>query len=220
MTSTINQPYATSLTRSNIERALAKAGKPTAASHASDLAILEDFRNLGRLAAAALIELVQISTSDRVLDADTGIGGTARLIAAKRGARVTASDFTPEYCEVAKWLNDAVGLGDMIEIRAADSRRFHSAASFDVVVSQPVQMNIADKHRLYGVVRRVLALGGRLALWDVSAGSGGPLRLPVSGASSPEQSILLPPNGSPSHSSKPASPSPTGTTSANRLKTP
>ena len=194
MTTTIDQPYATGLARSNIERALAKAGKQTDTLQASDLGILEDFHSLGRLATAALIDLAQISASDRVLDAGTGIGGTARLIATERGARVTAVDLTPEYCEVAKWLDDAVGLGDMIEVRTADVTNLPFAtASFDVVLSQHVQMNIADKQRLYAEARRVLVPGGRLALWDVTAGRGGPLRLPVPWATSPEQSHLVTP---------------------------
>jgi sarcosine/dimethylglycine N-methyltransferase len=194
MTTTIEQPYATGLTRSNIERALADAGKQTGTLQPSDLAMLEDFHSLGRFATAALIDLAQISASDRVLDAGTGIGGTARLIAAERGARVTAVDLTPEYCEVAKWLNDAVGLGDVIEVRTADVTELpFDAASFDVVVSQHVQMNIADKRRLYAEARRVLAPGGRLALWDVTAGSGGPLHLPVPWANTPEQSHLVTP---------------------------
>jgi sarcosine/dimethylglycine N-methyltransferase len=194
MTTTFDQPYATGLARSNIERALAAAGKQTHALQASDLAMLEDFHSLGRLATAALIDLAQITANDRVLDAGTGIGGTARLVAAERGARVTAVDLTPEYCEVAKWLNDAVGLGDRIDVRTADVTELpFDAASFDVVLSQHVQMNIADKRRLYAEARRVLMPGGRLALWDVTAGSGGPLRLPVPWATSPEQSHLVTP---------------------------
>jgi sarcosine/dimethylglycine N-methyltransferase len=194
MTTRIDQPYATGLTRSNIERALVEAGKRTDALQASDLAMLEDFHSLGRLATAALVDLAQIGAADRVLDAGTGVGGTARLIAAERGARVTAVDVTPEYCEVAEWLNDAVGLSDMIDVRTADVTRLpFEAASFDVVVSQHVQMNIADKRRLYAEARRVLAPGGRLALWDVTAGSGGPPHLPVPWAGSPEQSHLVTP---------------------------
>ena len=54
-------------------------------------------------------------------------------------------------------------------------------------------MNIADKRRLYAEARRVLVPGGRLALWDVTAGSGGPLHLPVPWATSPEQSHLVTP---------------------------
>jgi sarcosine/dimethylglycine N-methyltransferase len=194
MTTTIDQPYATGLTRANIERALAEAGKRTDALQASDLAMLEDFHSLGRLATGALIELAQITAGDRVLDAGTGIGGTARLIAAQRGAQVTAVDLTPEYCEVATWLNDAVGLGDMIEVHTADVTGLpFEDASFDVVVSQHVQMNITDKARLYAEARRVLAPGGRLALWDVTAGPGGPLHLPVPWAGSAQQSHLVTP---------------------------
>jgi SAM-dependent methyltransferase len=187
MTSTYEQPYATGYTRANIERALART--PDA-----DLAALEDFHSLGRLATAGLVELAQIGASDRVLDAGTGIGGTARLIAAERGARVTAVDLTPEYCEVAGWLNDMAGLGDMIDVRVADVTDLpFGDASFDVVVSQHVQMNIADKRRLYAEARRVLAPGGRLAIWDVTAGPAGPLHLPVPWATSPEQNHLVSP---------------------------
>lgn len=178
--------------------------------------MLEDFHSLGRLATIALIDLARISAGDPVLDAGTGIGGTARLIAAERGARVTAVDLTPEYCEVAQWLNDAVGLGDTIDIHTADvSALPFDAGSFDVVVSQHVQINIADKRALYAEARRVLAPDGRLALWNVTAGAAGPLHLPVPWATSPDQSHLIPPNGSPT----PASPRRTGTTSQNRRRT-
>jgi sarcosine/dimethylglycine N-methyltransferase len=194
MRSAIEQPYATGNARCDIERALTTAGKDIHAIQPSELAMLEDFHSLGRLATTALIDLAQVGAGDRVLDAGTGIGGTARLIAADRGARVTAVDLTPEYCDVANWLNDAVGLGDRIEVLAADVTELpFGDASFDVVFSQHVQMNVADKRRLYAEARRVLAPGGRLALWDVTAGSGGPLRFPVPWATSPEQSHVVTP---------------------------
>ena len=192
MTTMIDQPYATGLTRPSIERALAEAGRPSAAPQPADLVMLEDFHTLGRFATAALVELAQIGAGDRVLDAGAGIGGTARYIAGERGARVTAVDLTPEYCEVADWLNAAVGLGDRIDVHTADVTQLpFPDASFDVVVSQHVQMNIADKARLYAEARRVLAPGGRLALWDVTAGPVEPLRLPVPWAVTSEQSHLV-----------------------------
>jgi ubiquinone/menaquinone biosynthesis C-methylase UbiE len=192
---TIEAPYATGQARAAIEHALTAAGKDIAALQASELAMLEDFHSLGRLATAALVELAQITASDRVLDAGTGIGGTARLIAAERGARVTAVDIAPEYCDVAEWLTRAVGLGGLIEVRTADVTELpFDDASFDVVVSQHVQMNITDKRRLYAEARRVLVPGGRLALWDVTAGPGGELHLPVPWASSPAQSHLVTPD--------------------------
>jgi SAM-dependent methyltransferase len=194
MMSTTDQPYATGFTRANIERALADAGMDLDALQASELAMLEDFHTLSRIATAALVDLADISADDRVLDAGTGIGGTARLIAFDRGARVTAVDLTPEYCDVARWLNDAVGLGERIDVRVADVTDLPcDDASFDVVISQHVQMNIADKRALYAEARRVLVPGGRLALWDVTAGPAGPLHFPVPWATSPEQSHLVPP---------------------------
>jgi sarcosine/dimethylglycine N-methyltransferase len=193
MRTTIEQLYSTGQARSDIERALTAAGKDIHALQPSELAMLEDFHSLGRLATAALIDLAQVGAGDRVLDAGTGIGGTARLIAAERGARVTAVDLTSEYCAVAEWLNDAVGIGDMIEVLTADVTDLpFDDGSFDVVFSQHVQMNVADKRRLYTEARRVLAPGGRLALWDVTAGSG-PLHFPVPWAASPEQSHLVTP---------------------------
>ena len=194
MRTTIEQLYSTGQARSDIERALTAAGKDIHAMQPSELAMLEDFHSLGRFATVALIDLAQVGAGDRVLDAGTGIGGTARLIAAERGAHVTAVDLTSEYCDIAAWLNEAVGLGDMIEVLTADVTELpFDDASFDVVFSQHVQMNVADKRRLYAEAHRVLAPGGRLALWDVTAGPGGPLHFPVPWATSPEQSHLVTP---------------------------
>jgi hypothetical protein len=53
------------------------------------------------------------------------------------GAASPQSTSRPEYCEVANWLNDAVGLADLIAVRAADVTELpFDAASFDVVISQ------------------------------------------------------------------------------------
>jgi SAM-dependent methyltransferase len=64
-------------------------------------------------------------------------------------------------------------------------------ASFDVVVSQHVQMNVADKPRLYLEARRVLVTGGRLAIWDITDGAPGNLDLPLPWADRPELSHLV-----------------------------
>lgn len=187
-------PYSTGATSANIEAALAQTGKPLSELQPSDLAALEDFHSGGRFATVALIELAGIGPGDRVLDAGAGIGGTARLVAAERGAHVTAVDLTPEYCEVAAWLNGVVGLGELIDVQTADVTDLpFEDSSFDVVLSQHVQMNVRDKRRLYAEAHRTLAPGGRLALWDVTAGPAGPLHLPVPWATSRPQSHLVAP---------------------------
>ena len=56
-----------------LSRALAELGKQAIALQPSDLASLEDFHSLGRLATAALIDLAHVTRDDRVLDAGTGI---------------------------------------------------------------------------------------------------------------------------------------------------
>ena len=186
------QHYSTGLTRTNIERALIDAGKDPAAIEPADLTLLEDFHTMGRFATAALADLAGVAPQDRVLDAGTGIGGAARFLAGQIGCPVTAVDLTAEYCEVARWLNRCVRLDGMIDVRQADVLDLPFAdASFDVLISQHVQMNIADKVGLYREARRVLAAGGRLALWDTVAGAEQPIRLPVPWAVESELSQLV-----------------------------
>jgi sarcosine/dimethylglycine N-methyltransferase len=110
---------------------------------------------------------VRPSSDDEVLDAGSGIGGTAR------------------------WLNRLVGLDDRISVRQGDVTELPFAnASFDVVISQHVQMNVADKTRLYQQARRVLVTGGRLAIWDVTVGTPGQLDYPLPWANKSELSHL------------------------------
>lgn len=194
-TNTATGAYASGGTRGRIEEALTRAGKDPDRLALDDLALLEDFHSLGRIATLGLVNRAAVTSSDRVLDAGSGIGGTARLVAAQTGARVTAVDLTADYCETARWLNHAVGLDDRIDVRHGDVLDLPFAdGSFDVVISQHVQMNVADKPRLYAEARRVLVPGGRLAVWDVTAGPEQPIRFPVPWATTAEQSHLVAPD--------------------------
>ena len=195
-TNAAERQYTTGLTRENIERALTEAGKDLRALSPEDLVPLEDFHSLGRIATAQLGQLAGVSAEDRVLDAGSGIGGTARFLAAEIGCHVTGVDLTAEYCETADWLNTATGLSSRIDIRRADVTELPFAdGRFDVVISQHVQMNVADKPRLYAEARRVLRPGGRLALWDVTAGPKEPIRFPLPWATDPRDSHLITPAG-------------------------
>jgi sarcosine/dimethylglycine N-methyltransferase len=184
--------YSTGLSRSNIEQALVAAGHDLDKLRPADLAALEDFHTMGRIATSQLVDLLGITAADEVLDAGTGIGGTARYVADHCGCRVSAVDLTADYCETADWLNRLVGLDGQISVRQADVTELPFAdATFQVAFSQHVQMNIADKSRLYREARRVLADGGRLAIWDITAGDDRELNYPLPWADKPGLSHLV-----------------------------
>jgi sarcosine/dimethylglycine N-methyltransferase len=183
--------YTTGMSRTNIEEALRATGKNPSAIQPSDLAALEDFHTLGRLATTQLAQLAGVTPQDRVLDAGTGIGGTARFLVAEHGCSVTGIDLTPEYCETSRWLNDSAGLSERITIVQGDVTDLpFDDGSFDVVISQHVQMNIADKSALYAEAYRVLAPGGRLAMWDIT-GTADQITYPVPWATEPADSHVV-----------------------------
>jgi len=189
--SEIDAQYSTGLSRPNIEQALIAAGKDLDHLQPADLGMLEDFHTMGRIATSQLADLAKITSEDEVLDAGSGIGGTARFLAGQYGCKVTAIDLTEEYCETARWLNRLVGLDDRISVRQGNVTDLPFAdATFQLVTSQHVQMNVPDKARLYDEARRVLVIGGRLAIWDITAGTPGELDYPLPWADRPELSHL------------------------------
>jgi SAM-dependent methyltransferase len=182
----VESQYATGVSQRGIEEALVASGKDLDNLAPADLWLLEDFHTMGRVATTQLVELSDITGETEVLDAGTGIGGTARFVADHCQCRVTAVDFTEEYCETAGWLNRLVGLDDRITVRQADVTDLpFDGATFDVVFSQHVQMNVADKGSLYREARRVLKPGGRLAMWDITSGGHGDLAFPLPWADQP-----------------------------------
>ena len=192
MNATIRAQYSTGLSRRNIEQALMAAGKDLDHLVAADLGLLEDFHTMGRYATSQLVDLAGITSESAVLDAGSGIGGTARYVADHCGCTVTAVDLTDEYCETSRWLNRLVGLDDRISVRQADVTELpFTDGTFDVAISQHVQMNVADKARLYSEARRVLIDGGRIAMWDITIGEPGELGFPLPWADQAARSHLV-----------------------------
>lgn len=160
--------------------ALRAAGKDVEHLAPGDLAPLDAFHIRGRDATRELAALAHLGASQEVLDVGSGVGGSARFLAAEYGCRVTGVDLTEEYCRVATMLSERCGLAALTSFRAASALELPFAdACFDVAWTEHVQMNIPDKARFYGEIRRVLKAGGKLLFHDVFQGPGGRPHFPV-----------------------------------------
>ena len=73
--------------------------------------------------------------------------------------------------------------GSALEIPYEDER-------FDIVCTEHVQMNVADKNRFYSEIGRVLKPGGRLLFHDIFLGLGGPPFYPTPWAENESISAL------------------------------
>ncbi len=178
----------------SILRALRELGKDLNELVPSDLAPVDEFHIRGREATAELAKRASLKPGLRVLDVGSGLGGSARYLAAEHQCRATGIDLTKEYVDVAIALAELVGLKGMVEFRQSSALEMPFAdGSFDVVWTEHVQMNIADKRAFYAEIARVLAPGGRLLFHDIFQGAGGPPHYPVPWAEDSSISFLAPP---------------------------
>lgn len=186
--------YTTADLLARIGAALAAAGADPEAPAPEDLKPVDEFHTGGLAATEDLLAQVAIGPGTRVLDIGSGLGGTARLIAHRFGASVTGIDLTPLYVETAAALSERVGLAGRTRFVAASALGMPVAdASVDLATMFHVGMNIADKAALFAEVARVLAPGGRFALFDVMAVGAGEIAFPVPWAERAALSRVAPP---------------------------
>jgi SAM-dependent methyltransferase len=153
----------------------------------AELAGLDQLHTWGPAGTQRLAQVAGVRAEDRVLDLGGGLGGAARQLAAATGCRVTLVDLTPELCGAAELLNRLTGLDDRVDVLCGDVLDPPvDRGAFDVAWMQHVTMHIPDTGRLMASVRLALAPAGRLALWEVTAGPGGPPHLPAPWGDRPE----------------------------------
>jgi len=174
--------------------ALRAAGKRADTLTTRDLAPIDQLHARSREATLDLARLVGIEAGMRVLDVGGGLGGPARTLASEFGCLVEVLDLTEEFCRAGAAFTTRTGLSDLVSFRHGSALEMpYPDAGFDVAWTQHSSMNIADKGRLYGEIRRVLRPGGRLALHEILAGALSPIYLPVPWARRPELNHLRPP---------------------------
>jgi SAM-dependent methyltransferase len=193
-----DNPVETHYTRHDLGEAilaaLRAAGKDLDHLTPDDLAPVDEFHGGQRPATIRLAELVSFTGTERVLDVGSGLGGPSRYLAWRYGCRVSGVDLTAEFVRVAEMLTRLTGLVGRVDYRHGNALELpFENLSFDVVWSQNVAMNIADRELLYREMHRVLKPRGKLALQEVAAGPGGPLHHPVAWAREPSISFLFTP---------------------------
>lgn len=190
-TQTINHHYGNAKLLQLIDAGLTAAGKNLAALSVDDLAPVDEFHSRGREATVELAALADLGANDRLLDVGCGLGGTARHLASTRGCRVTGIDLTEQYVSVGRTLTERVGLHDRVEHRHGSALELPFApATFEVVWTEHVQMNIPDKERFYAEVARVLKPAGRFLFHDILRGPGSPPLYPAPWAADESLSAL------------------------------
>jgi ubiquinone/menaquinone biosynthesis C-methylase UbiE len=182
---------ATGLT-DRLKTALATFGPEDQRLMPQQLAALDQFHTRGLAATAELAKLARIADDMAVLDVGSGVGGPARFLAATCGCQVTGVDLSEPFVEAARYLCERTGQSERVSFRTASALDLpFGDGRFDVALLQHVAMNVADRARLYGEIRRVLRPGGRFATFDVVSTDGEPPHYPVPWARTPATSFLL-----------------------------
>ena len=175
-----------------ITDALQSAGENLDAITAEDLVEVDEFHIGGIQATNDLLDQLDIGPETRVLDIGSGLGGPARHISSRYGAKLTGIDLTPEFVETATRLTDLCKLdinfhvGSALDIPLEDG-------GFDLATLIHVGMNLPDKATLFTETARVLRPEGVFAVYDVMSIAKNHPNFPVPWASAKAGSFLEPP---------------------------
>jgi ubiquinone/menaquinone biosynthesis C-methylase UbiE len=164
----------------SIEAAVASIGKTTDDVTIDDLAPTDEFHVGSRPATQHLLNQLNFSAEDQILDVGCGLGGAARYMAAEYGCHVTGIDLTQSFIDVGIQLNSWVGMngGVTLEQASALAMPFEDNA-FDGATMLHVGMNIEDKSALFHEIYRVLRPGASFGVYDIMQIKAGDLTYPV-----------------------------------------
>jgi SAM-dependent methyltransferase len=195
----IEQQVAAHYGRGNLERAildaLKESGKDIEKLTPSDFSGVDEFHLGWRPATGALARQVGLTSGMHVLDVGSGLGGPARCFAEIYGCRVDGIDLTPDFVDTANALTRRCGLADRVTFQTASALSLpFSDGTFDAATLIHVGMNIQDKAKLFGEMRRVLKDGARIGVYDVMRVQPDEIPFPMPWAASPATSFLETPD--------------------------
>ena len=184
----INSQYGDGGIKKRINQALSAVNKD-----ASSITLKDLFHIGGREATIKLAGLAKLFPGAKVLDAGSGLGGPARILASEFGCIVMGIDLTEEFCNTAAMLTQFAGIDfEKVSFICGDAGNTpFKKESFDIVWSQHSSMNIEDKIKLYSEYKRILKKGGLVVIHDVAPKSNEPLYYPTPWANEPSISFLI-----------------------------
>lgn len=171
---------------------LGKAGIQPQQVTRKDLSPIDEFHVRGKEVSHELAAAAGLQPGMRILDAGCGLGGACRMLADEYGCMVTGIDITADYIRTAQQLSVLTKLqhhtrfvqGSVLSLPFDNN-------SLDVVWTQHVQMNIADKKAFYAEIARVLIPGGRFIYYDILSRDHLPVQFPVPWANNAGLSFLV-----------------------------
>jgi ubiquinone/menaquinone biosynthesis C-methylase UbiE len=191
---TVSEHYTHGELLGAIQACVTKLGKTIESVTIEDLAPVDEFHIGGRLATDNLLNQLNFTKKDHILDVGCGLGGASRFVANKYNNYVTGIDLTQEYIDVGKALCAWVGLDKQVTLHkgSALSMSFEDK-TFDGAIMLHVGMNIDDKAKLFSEVYRVLRPGASFGVYDIMQINDGVLNYPVPWATESSTSRLATP---------------------------
>lgn len=160
--------------------ALRAAGLDIDALRIEDLAGLDQLHAGFGPATEHLLDSLALTPGITLLDVGCGVGGPARMAAARNGCQVTGIDLSPDFVDLARSLTERLGLTSQVSFDVGSATDLpYPDGSFARAMLNHVGMNIADKARLFAEVRRVLEPGGLFAVYEQMRTGDGELVYPL-----------------------------------------
>jgi len=144
--------------------------KPPEQEYFEFLATMGVTKHLGSLQATReLVELCHIGEGSYVLDVGCGVGATPAYLARKYDCRVVGVDLLEGMIEQSRARARADKLEDRLEFRVADARELpFDDDTFDVVITESVNVFFEDKQQALSEYKRVTRPGGYVGLIEMT----------------------------------------------------